>query len=158
MMSGIDVPSSVVLVLGSVAFVLAAFGLVIIVRLSRTVKRLRDQVHELKRDQQRQSTTLLSLHGAMKTISEDVISHGQIQSSVRRTLERLVDQQSQMQLREVDEGLYPQAIQLIQDGRGRDEVQRLCSLTDSEADLLFSLHAPGAVVTKGSRTASSRDR
>ncbi|MFD2112966.1 DUF2802 domain-containing protein [Thiorhodococcus fuscus] len=95
----------------------------------------------------------------MKTISEDVISHGQIQSSVRRTLERLVDQQSQMQLREVDEGLYPQAIRLIQSGRGRDEVQRLCSLTDSEADLLFSLHAPGAVVTKGSRAAvSSRDR
>ncbi|EXJ16894.1 hypothetical protein D779_2505 [Imhoffiella purpurea] len=128
----------------------------ILVRMHLAQKRLRSEFLELKRDQQRQSTAILALHGAMKTISEDVIAHGQAQSSVRRTLDRLADLQSQMQLREVDEGLYPQAIRLIQSGRGREEVRRLCSLTESEADLLFSLHGPGTTLEPGARTVSGR--
>jgi len=109
---------------------------------------LRRQLRELRRDHQCQNTSLLSLHGAMKVISEDVINHGQAQSSVRRTLERLSDQQSEMRLRDVGEGLYPQAIQLIQEGRGREEVRKLCALTQSEVDLLFSLHSQGMMPGK----------
>ncbi len=101
----------------------------------------RRQIRELRSELQRQNTAMLALHGAMKMISEDVITHGQVQSSVKRALERLADQQSELRLRDVGEGLYPQAIRLIQDGRTREEVRQLCGLTQSELDLLFSLHA-----------------
>lgn len=108
-----------------------------------TCMTLRRQIKEIKRDAQRQNTSLLALHGAMKVISEDVISHGQTQLSVRRTLARLADQQSELRLRDGDGGLYPQAIQLIHEGCGREDVRKLCALTESEVDLLFSLHARG---------------
>ncbi len=122
-----------VCVLALLAFILAVLAL-------RSVSTLRRQIREIRSDAQRQNTSLLALHGAMKVIAEDVISHGQTQSSVRRRLERLTEQQSEMRLREVDEGLYPQAIQLIQEGYSREEVRRRCALTEAEVDLLFSLH------------------
>jgi hypothetical protein len=108
---------------------------------------LRRQLDELRRESQRQNTTLLALHGAMKMIADDVIVHGQVQSSVKRTLDHLVDQHTELQLRDVDEGLYPQAIQMIRKGRPREEVRQLCGLTESEVDLLFSLHGQG-IATK----------
>jgi biopolymer transport protein ExbB/TolQ len=122
--------------LAVIAIILAVFTLI-------STSALRRQIREVKRDYQRQNTSLLALYGAMKVISEDVISHGQTQSSVRRTLERLAEQQSELRLREVDGGLYPQAIQLIHEGRSREEVRKLCALTESEVDLLFSLHGQG---------------
>lgn len=122
----------------------------------KSISTLRRQMREIRQDHQRQNTSLLALHGAMKMISEDVISHGQAQSSVRRTLERLADQQNEMRLRDVDDGLYPQAIQLIQEGRGREEVRKLCGLTDSEVDLLFSLHGQGLGV--GAKSVASTRR
>lgn len=107
-------------------------------------RHLRHQISEVRRHQQRQNTSILALHGAMKVISEDVINHSQHQSSVTRTLERLTDRQSELRLRDVDEGLYGQAIELIRQGRSRQEVRKLCALTDSETDLLFSLHSHSA--------------
>ncbi|MBK1721291.1 hypothetical protein CKO23_03360 [Thiocystis violacea] len=125
-----------------------ALGLILALSLAilalRAVRSLRQQVREIRRDQQRQSTTLLALHGAMKVISEDVITHGQHQSSVTRALERLSDRQSELSLRDVDEGLYSHAIELIRHGKSREEVRKFCALTHSEVDLLFSLHAQGA--------------
>lgn len=133
------VPAVIVLVL-----LLAGYALLAFTAVRRQVRKLEDQV-------QRQTTSLLALHGAMKVIAEDVIAHGQIQSGVRRTLERLVDEQSALRLREVDEGLYPQAIQMVQNGRSREEIRALCGLTHAEIDLLFSLHRP-SIDTKTSPT------
>ncbi|WP_295399231.1 DUF2802 domain-containing protein [uncultured Thiocystis sp.] len=139
---------------------LALFVLTLLVMLLagvalKSISTLRRQIREIRQDHQRQNTSLLALHGAMKMISEDVISHGQAQSSVRRTLEHLADRQNEMRLRDVDDGLYPQAIQLIQAGRAREEVRKLCGLTDSEVDLLFSLHGRGLGVGASS-VASTR--
>lgn len=120
--------------------VLAVLAMMLATSALFSMAALRRQLREVRRDVQRQNTSLLALHGAMKVIAEDVIAHGQAQFSVRRTLERLSDEQSELRLRDVDEGLYPQAIQLIHDGRSREEVRRLCGLTQSEVDLLFSLH------------------
>lgn len=123
--------------LALIAIFLAVFALIAASKLRRQIKDLNDNF-------QRQNTSLLSLHGAMKVIAEDVIQHSQMQTSFTRTLARLTDEHSEMRLREVDAGLYPQAIQLIYDGRRREEVRKLCALTESEVDLLFSLHGQGA--------------
>lgn len=123
--------------LAIVAFMLAIIAMMLVSTLSR-------QLRELKNDFHRYNTSLLALHGAMKAIAEDVITHGQTQSTVKRTLERLTDEHSEMRLREVDAGLYPQAIQLIYDGRRREDVRKLCGLTEVEVDLLFSLHGSGS--------------
>ncbi|TCT21263.1 DUF2802 domain-containing protein [Thiobaca trueperi] len=135
--------------------VVAVLAMILAVSALFSISALRRQLREIRRDVQRQNTSLLALHGAMKVIAEDVIAHAQTQSSVRRTLERLTDGQSELRLRDVDEGLYPQAIQMIHDGRSREEVRRLCGLTQSEVDLLFSLHAQDAA-SGGSRAASRR--
>lgn len=130
-----------------IAFILVALALLatiwLVARALRSNARLRSELKEIRGEQQRQSTSLLALHGAMKVIAEDVIKHGQLQSNVARTLERLADQQSELRLRDVEEGLYSQAITLIRQGKRRDEVKKLCALTQSEVDLLFSLHGRG---------------
>ncbi|NEX20141.1 DUF2802 domain-containing protein [Thiorhodococcus mannitoliphagus] len=126
-----------------VLFLVLLIGMLLVVRVLRSNRRLRSQLKEVRSEQQRQSTSLLALHGAMKVIAEDVIKHGQLQSNVSRTLERLSDQQSELRLRDVEEGLYSQAIALVHQGKRRDEVRKLCALTESEVDLLFSLHGQG---------------
>ena len=137
------------------ALALAALTVSVALYALAAVARLRRQIRELREQAQRQTTSLLALQGAMKVIAEDVIAHGQVQSNVRRTLERLVDEQSALRLREVDEGLYPQAIQMVQNGRSREEVRELCGLTQAELDLLFSLHRP-SIDSKAGRTRTRR--
>ncbi len=125
--------------------------LVVAIRALIVTAALRTQLRELKNEFHRHDNSLLALHGAMKVIAEDVITHGRMQSTVKRTLERLTDEHSEMRLREVDAGLYPQAIQLIYEGRRREEVRKLCGLTESEVDLLFSLHGQGTTDLTASR-------
>ena len=115
-------------------------------RLRTRLNALEERLRELRHDRQETDTALLALHGAIKAVAEDVIDQSQHQSSVRRALDRLADQQSELRLRSVDEGLYVQAIELIRLGRGRGEVRQLCGLTHAEVDLLFSLH--GASVAR----------
>ncbi|MBK1694256.1 hypothetical protein CKO09_05815 [Chromatium weissei] len=123
--------------LALIAIISAVFALI-------AISKLRHQIKEINDNFQRQNTSLLSLHGAMKVIAEDVIQHTQKQMTFARTLERITDEHSEMRLREVDSGLYPQAIQMIYDGIRREEVRKLCALTESEVDLLFSLHGQGS--------------
>ncbi|MBK1641857.1 hypothetical protein CKO12_08235 [Chromatium okenii] len=130
---------------------LTILTLIIAIRALIATAALRTQLRELKNDFHRYNTSLLALNGAMKVIAEDVITHGRMQSTVKRTLERLTDEHSEMRLREVDAGLYPQAIQLIYEGRRREEVRKLCGLTESEVDLLFSLHGQGTTDPSMSR-------
>lgn len=107
------------------------------------LSRLRRRIQALRDDQQRQITSLLALHGALKAIADDVIAHEQMQNGIRRALERLSDQHSELRLRDAEEGAYAQAIQLIARGRSREEVRALCALTATELDLLFTLHGQG---------------
>ena len=120
------------------------------VRLRTRLSVLEERLRELRHDQQETDTALLALHGAIKAVAEDVIDQSQHQSSVKRALDRLADQQSELRLRSVDEGLYVQAIELIRLGRGRSEVRTLCGLTQAEVDLLFSLHGASVVRERSS--------
>ncbi|WP_024327401.1 DUF2802 domain-containing protein [Thioalkalivibrio sp. AKL19] len=110
---------------------------------------LRRQLAALRQDYQRQATSVMALQGAMKALSEGVATHGQAQASVQRALERLHDQHSELRAREGDSGAYEQAIRLIQQGVGREEVRRRCGLTSTELDLLFSLHGTGTAGDAG---------
>lgn len=124
----------------------------LVVRTRTRLRALEADIHALRQEQRGLDTAILALHGAIKAVAEDVIDQSQHQSSVRRTLDRLADQQSELRLRDVDEGLYVQAIELIRLGRGRGEVRKLCGLTQAEVDLLFSLH--GASVARDSPSVS----
>ena len=128
------------------ALLVALSAIWLAVRLRTRLHVLEERLRELRHDRQQTDTAILALHGAIKAVAEDVIDQGQHQSSVRRALDRLADQQSELRLRVVDEGLYVQAIELIRLGRGRGEVRKLCGLTQAEVDLLFSLH--GASVAR----------
>ena len=132
--------------IAAAASIVALSAVWLSVRLRTQLHALEERLRELRRDQQETDTALLALHGAIKAVAEDVIDQGQHQSSVKRALDRLADQQSELRLRSVDEGLYVQAIELIRLGRGRGEVRKLCGLTHAEVDLLFSLH--GASVAR----------
>ena len=128
------------------ALLVALLSAWLVVRSRARLQTLEARLRELRHAQQEVDTAILALHGAIKAVAEDVIDQGQHQSSVRRALDRLADQQSELRLRDVDEGLYVQAIELIRLGRGRSEVRKLCGLTHTEVDLLFSLH--GASVAR----------
>ena len=128
------------------ALLVALLALLLAVRAGTRLRALEAHIRALRHDQQGLDTAILALHGAIKAVAEDVIDQSQHQSSVRRALDRLADQQSELRLRDVDEGLYVQAIELIRLGRGRGEVRKLCGLTQAEVDLLFSLH--GASVAR----------
>ena len=128
------------------ALIAALSSVWLAVRTRTRLRVLEERLRELRHDRQKTDTALLALHGALKAVAEDVIDQSQHQSSVKRALDRLADQQSELRLRSVDEGLYVQAIELIRLGRGRGEVRTLCGLTHAEVDLLFSLH--GASVAR----------
>ena len=128
------------------ALLVALLAMLLAVRARARLSDLEALIRALRQDQRGLDTAILALHGAIKAVAEDVIDQGQHQSSVRRALDRLTDQQSELRLRDVDEGLYVQANELIRLGRGRGEVRKLCGLTHAEVDLLFSLH--GASVAR----------
>ncbi|ADC63817.1 DUF2802 domain-containing protein [Allochromatium vinosum] len=132
------------------ALLVALSAIWLAVRLRTRLRVLEERLRELRHDQQETDTALLALHGAIKAVAEDVIDQSQHQSSVKRALDRLADQQSELRLRSVDEGLYVQAIELIRLGRGRSEVRTLCGLTHAEVDLLFSLHGASVVRERSS--------
>jgi len=132
------------------ALLIALWSLWLAVRARARLRALEARIHALRHDQLECNTSILALHGAIKAVAEDVIDQGQHQSSVRRALDRLADQQSELRLRSVEDGLYVQAIELIRLGRGRGEVRRLCGLTHAEVDLLFSLHGAGTARGKPS--------
>ncbi|WP_018864343.1 MULTISPECIES: DUF2802 domain-containing protein [Thioalkalivibrio] len=132
---------------GILVWIVAAIALVatvVAVLAVSLVLTLRRQLATLRQDYQRQATSVMALQGAMKVISQGVVNHSQAQSAVQRALERLNDQQSELRARDADDGAYQQAIELIREGREREEVRRMCGLTTTELDLLYSLHAPGS--------------
>ncbi|WP_018935544.1 DUF2802 domain-containing protein [Thioalkalivibrio sp. ALJ24] len=119
-----------------ISTIVAAFAIAMVLLLRR-------QLAALRQDYQRQATSLMALQGAMKVLSEGVINHGQAQAAVQRALERLHDQHTELRARDPDQGSYEKAIQLVREGYSRDEVRRLCSLTPTELDLIYSLHGAG---------------
>lgn len=125
----------------------AAISLLALIALTVLAFILFRQIGRLQADLARQGESLGALASAMKVISGEAFHVRQDQATVGQALERLADQQNEMRLemrlRDADRTPYAQAIQLIRNGQTRDEVRKLCALTQSEVDLLFSLHGQG---------------
>ncbi|MBK5971027.1 MULTISPECIES: DUF2802 domain-containing protein [Thiorhodovibrio] len=114
---------------------------------------LRRRLMQMQQLQEQQTQTLLAIQGAVRVLSGEAVTHREDLVSVRRAIERIgeVNQQTrlEMRLRDADGSPYTQAIQLIRHGQPRSEVRKLCSLTESEVDLLFNLHGQGVALGQG---------
>ncbi len=135
--------------IGLLAILLALGAMLLGWWAGRRLRTLETQLNTVRREQERFETAILALHGAIKAVAEEVIDQGQHQTSVRRALDRLAEQHSELRLRAADEGLYLRAVELIRLGHGRAEVRKLCGLTQAEVDLLFSLHRAGLANSAG---------
>ncbi|WP_328985526.1 DUF2802 domain-containing protein [Thiorhodovibrio winogradskyi] len=111
---------------------------------------LRSRLARMQLVMEQQTQTLLAIQGAVKVLSGEALTHREDLASVRRAIDRVgeLNQQTrlEMRLRDADGSPYTQAIQLIRHGQPRAEVRKLCSLTDSEVDLLFNLHGQGVAL------------
>lgn len=108
---------------------------------------LRRRLMQLHRAYERQANLVLTLHGMLKVLSGEVLSQRQELTNMVRAIERLAalnqETRLEMRLRNADRSPYTQAIHLIRHGQPRETVRKLCALTETEVDLLFSLHAQG---------------
>jgi len=118
---------------------------------------LRRHIARLQRDGERQANLLLALQGTLKVMSGEALSHRQELSNILRAIERLAtlnqETRLEMRLRNADHSPYTQAIRLIRHGQSREAVRKLCALTETEVDLLFSLHAQGLAAEVAERDA-----
>ncbi|GAB0149130.1 MULTISPECIES: DUF2802 domain-containing protein [Marichromatium] len=127
-------------ILAILALLAAALALAAFVYLWRETRRLR-------RDLRRFDPVLQTLHRDLRVIAGESFHRGQDRVMLVNALERLADQQQEMRLemrmRDADQSPYAQAIKLIRNGQSREQVRRLCALTDAELELLFGLHGHG---------------
>ncbi|EIC22160.1 DUF2802 domain-containing protein [Thiorhodovibrio frisius] len=124
---------------------LLAAGIALLALLA--LMQLRRRLAQMQLVMEQQTQTLLAIQGGVKVLSGEAVTHREDLAGVRRAVERLgeLNQQTRMEmrLRDADGSPYTQAIQLIRHGQPRAEVRKLCSLTESEVDLLFNLHGQG---------------
>ncbi len=108
---------------------------------------LRQRLEQVRQVLEQQTQALLAIQGATRVLSGEAVTHREDLASLRRGIDRLgeLNQQTRLELRlrDADSSPYAQAIQLIRHGQTRSEVRKLCSLTESEVDLLFNLHGHG---------------
>lgn len=125
----------------------ALLALLALIDLRRRLTRMRQLLEQ-------QTQTLLAIQGAVKVLSGEAVTHREDLAGARRAIDRLAELNQQtrleMRLRDADGSPYTQAIQLIRHGQPRAEVRKLCSLTESEVDLLFNLHGQGIALDQGS--------
>ncbi|WP_200279975.1 DUF2802 domain-containing protein [Rhabdochromatium marinum] len=135
------------------ALVAALFALLAGVALLALMQ-LRKHLARMQQALEQQTQTLLAIQGAARVLSGEAVTHREDLARVLRAVERQgeLNQQTrlEMRLRNADSSPYTQAIQLIRHGQDRAEVRKLCSLTESEVDLLFTLHGQGIATGVGS--------
>ena len=131
---------------------LLAAGIALLALLA--LMQLRRRLAQMQLVMEQQTQTLLAIQGGVKVLSGEAVTHREDLSRVRLAVERLgeLNQQTRMEmrLRDADGSPYTQAIQLIRHGQPRAEVRKLCSLTESEVDLLFNLHGQGIALGQNS--------
>lgn len=134
-------------ILALIAVAFALLALFALIQLRRRIDRALQVLEQ-------QTQTLLAVQGALRVLSGEAITHREDLARAQRAIVRLgeLNQQTRMEmrLRDAESSPYNQAIQLIRHGQPRAEVRKLCSLTESEVDLLFTLHGQGVAVEPSS--------
>ena len=62
---------------------------------------------------------------------------------VDRQVKRMIERQDKVEIQDPENRAYHQAIRLIRNGAGIDELMTICGLVRSEAELLIMLHKGG---------------
>lgn len=126
---------------------LAAFAALIALLVPLALWRQRQYLEHLEQRLEQQTKVLLAMQGTAKVLSGEAVTHREDLAKVRKVIDRLAQLNQEMRLelrlRDAENSPYTQAIQLIRHGQPRSEVRKLCSLTESEVDLLFNLHGQG---------------
>jgi hypothetical protein len=110
----------------------AAVGFIAI-RAVRHVRQLRQQLAG-------QEALVRALERDLEAVCVGARGMGETVQQIEDRLRRLTERQDQMALREPDQGVYQQAIRLVQRGAGVEELVSTCGLQRSEAELIHVLH------------------
>ncbi len=95
----------------------------------------RQRAAMLQRDQE-----LATLKEEMRALCTGAVGLDQRMASVEQRARQLKERQEQIELREQGERLYPQAIRMVQQGAGVDELISVCGLSRNEAELIVMMH------------------
>jgi hypothetical protein len=134
----------------AIADILGLLAALLVILVLLMLRQLRQSLARMEQTLEQQTRTLLAIHGAVRVLSGEAVTHREDLANARRAIDRVAELNQQtrleMRLRDADSSPYTQAIQLIRHGQSRAEVRKLCSLTESEVDLLFSLHGQGVAL------------
>lgn len=78
--------------------------------------------------------------GALCTGASGVSGH---LSRVDQQVKRMIERQDKVEIQDPENRAYHQAIRMIRNGAGIDELMTICGLVRSEAELLIMLHRNG---------------
>jgi len=83
---------------------------------------------------------LASLKEEMRALCAGALGLDQRMAAVEQRGRQLKERQEQIELREQGDRPYPQAIRMVQNGAGVDELVSVCGLSRNEADLIVMMH------------------
>ncbi len=128
--------SPLLLLLIALAVSLLAVNLVLFRRLQLMNARLTGE-----RD--KQATALRSLSAEISALCSGASGMGDHLNRVEQQVRRLHERQDQLEMRDPVNREYHQAVKLIRNGIGLEELIASCGLVRAEAELLMRLHGPG---------------
>ncbi|HHH35910.1 MAG TPA: DUF2802 domain-containing protein [Gammaproteobacteria bacterium] len=103
----------------------------------------------------RQSERLQGLSEEIGALCSGASGMGEHLSRVEQQVRRLNERQDQLELRDPVNREYHQAVKMIRNGAGLEELMEACGLVRAEAELLMRLHAPGRASPQREDAASS---
>jgi hypothetical protein len=97
-------------------------------------------VQRLKEEVARESGRVGTLERDLQALCAGVRGWGDAVVRLEGRVHRVSERQDELALREPDQGVYLQAIRLVQQGAGVEDLVASCALPQSEAELLYALH------------------
>ena len=118
--------------------------------------RLRALQARLAGEQDRQAGALRGLSAEISALCSGASGMGDHLTRVEQQVRRLHERQEQLEMRDPVNREYHQAVKLIRNGVGLEELMESCGLVRAEAELLMRLHGGRQAV--GERAVDGSDR
>ncbi len=120
-------------VISIVAVVLASIALGLVILLGRKLQIAQQQLAE-------QTSRLAAVEQDVKALYAGAAGVGGHLARIEKRMHNLSDRQEKLDEHDVSGQHYSQAIELLREGAGIDEIMQRCGLTREEAELLQRLH------------------
>ena len=140
--------TSLSLPLSLLALIMAGLNLALYLRLRRQDARWRAECA-------RQAERVQALSAEIGALCSGASGMGEHLSRVEQHVRRLNERQDQLELRDPVNREYHQAVKMIRNGMGLEELMDSCGLVRAEAELLMRLHAPGREASSQKEEAST---